>query len=308
MKNSDFFEKYLTYCRHQKKLDNKTLKAYRIDINQFYNNFTNQDEPISRSHIEEYLTFLGAKYKPSTLKRKYASIKAYFQYLEYSELIISNPFSKIKLKIQEAIYLPRLFSLTSLEAILNAAYISRDSIAATGFRWLEKIRDITVLELLFSTGMRVSELCNLKTSDIDLTIQQIKIMGKGSKERILCIANLDVLKILHDYAELRVEFFSTNDYFFINRYGKRLSEQSVRTIIQNSVKKAGLEQHITPHMFRHTFATSLLDEGVDCRYIQSILGHSSIKTTERYTHVSLQMQKKVLSLKHPRNGLLVDSK
>ncbi len=308
MLTSAFFKRYFTYCQHQKKLDAKTMKAYKIDLQQFAAYFKGINEAITRDQIEEYITLLGIKYKPATIKRKYAAIRAYFQFLEYSELVNFNPFSKIKIKIQEAFYLPRLFPLSALESILNIAYTDKVTERVTELRGFEKTRDVAVLELLFSTGMRVSELCGLKYADVDLANQQLKIMGKGSKERILCLANSDVIKILKEYVDLRVEFQTEEGYFFINRRYRRLSEQSVRTIIQNYVKRAGIEQHITPHMFRHTFATSLLDEGVDCRYIQQILGHSSIKTTERYTHVSLQMQKKVLSLKHPRNTLAVRSK
>lgn len=307
MISSHFLKKYFTYCQHQKKLDGKTLKAYRIDLQQFIDSFQCVNEPIARDHIEQYITLLGSKYKPATIKRKYAAIKAYFQFLEYSELITINPFSKIKIKVQETVYLPRLFPLSTLEAILNIAYMDKSSSIGGKLKAFEKTRDVAVLELLFSTGMRVSELCGLKYADVDLPSQQVRIMGKGSKERILCIANIDVVKILKEYEARRLELQAPMEYFFANRCCNRLSEQSVRTIIQKYVKRAGIDQHITPHMFRHTFATSLLDEGVDCRYIQQILGHSSIKTTERYTHVSLQMQKKVLSLKHPRNGLMVRS-
>lgn len=302
-----FLDKYFTYCQHQKKLDGKTLKAYRIDLQQFVDNFKGANGPITREHIEQYITLLGIKYKAATIKRKYAAIKAYFQFLEYSELITINPFSKIKIKVQETQYLPRLFSLSTLEAILNIAYIDKSSSTGGKLKVFEKTRNVAVLELLFSTGMRVSELCGLKFADVDLPGQLVRIMGKGSKERILCIANAEVLKILKEYEDHRLELQSSTEFFFANRCCNRLSEQSVRTIIQKYAKRAGIDQHITPHMFRHTFATSLLDEGVDCRYIQRILGHSSIKTTERYTHVSLQMQKKVLSLKHPRNGLMVRS-
>lgn len=128
-------------------------------------------------------------------------------------------------------------------------------------------------------------------------------MGKGARERVLYISNMKVQKILDEFIYKRRYIYKNTDFLFINRNGNRLSEQSVRRIIKMIAQKSGISQNITPHMFRHTLATSLLDNGVDCRCIQKILGHSSIKTTERYTHVSLEMQKNILFQKHPRNKL-----
>ena len=168
------------------------------------------------------------------------------------------------------------------------------------------IRDIAIIELLFATGMRISELCSLKPKDIDLQSSNILIYGKGAKERILQIGNPEVLSALISYRDTFEKDIAACGYFFVNRLKQRLSDQSVRFMIDHYARLAGIEQHITPHMFRHSFATLLLEQDVDIRYIQRMLGHSSISTTEIYTHVSNAKQKDILVHKHPRNLMEVD--
>lgn len=155
--------------------------------------------------------------------------------------------------------------------------------------------------------MRISELCSLKPQDIDLESSNVLIYGKGAKERILQIGNPAVIAALRLYQETFREEIMVCGYFFVNRLGHKLSDQSVRFMIDRYAKLAGIEQHITPHMFRHSFATLLLEQDVDIRYIQQMLGHSSISTTEIYTHVSNVKQKEILVKKHPRNWMVVGS-
>lgn len=168
------------------------------------------------------------------------------------------------------------------------------------------LRDIAVIELLFATGMRISELCSLKPEDIDLISGNIDIFGKGAKERKLQVSNSDVINALRIYYSKFSESIKNSGYFFTNRLNHRLSEQSVREMINKYSILANIKQHITPHMFRHSFATYLLEEDVDIRYIQHMLGHSSIQTTEIYTHVSMKKQKDILANRHPRNRLNVN--
>lgn len=149
-------------------------------------------------------------------------------------------------------------------------------------------------------------MCNLRVRNIDFTDNTILIYGKGSKERILQIGNPDVLAALILYKETFRNDIKTSGYFFVNRLQHRLSEQSVRYMINHYVHLAEIDQHITPHMFRHSFATLLLEQNVDIRYIQKILGHSSINTTEIYTHVSNVKQKDILFHNHPRNMMKVN--
>ena len=143
----------------------------------------------------------------------------------------------------------------------------------------------------------------MKASDVQTEAGEIKILGKGAKERRIQIANLSVLRALKEYKEACRAAIDSAGYFFVNRLGNRLSDQSVRTIISKYAALAGAEMHITPHMFRHSFATLLLEEDVDIRYIQHLLGHSSIVTTQIYTHVAGKKQRDILATKHPRNRM-----
>ena len=169
------------------------------------------------------------------------------------------------------------------------------------------VRDIAVIELLFATGMRISELCSLKPESIDLESGNILIYGKGAKERVIQIGNPEVISALLLYQEYFEEDIAACGYFFVNKRKNKLSDQSVRFMIKRYAEIAGITQHITPHMFRHSFATLLLEQDVDIRYIQQMLGHSSISTTEIYTHVSNKKQKDILVNKHPRNLIKVNA-
>lgn len=275
-------KKYLHYCRYQKRLDAKTLKAYRIDLTQFTDFFpsTNASEITSES-LESFIINLHKNYKPKTVKRKIASLKAFFHYLEYKEIIDRNPFNKIQIKFREPVILPKTIPLHTVESLLSAMYQQRAN-AKTDYQKRNSLRDIAVIELLFGTGMRISELCSLNASDVNLYDRTILIYGKGAKERRIQIGNDDVVQILDEYKDnFAVEIQNCN-HFFVNQSGKSLSDQSVRRMINKYTSLAAIELHITPHMFRHTFATSLLEADVDIRYIQEMLGHSSINITEIY--------------------------
>ena len=223
-----------------------------------------------------------------------------FHYFEYRDLIEKNPFNKLQIKFRESITLPKIIPLNYIEAILSTIYDSKVS-AKTKFQQRNALRDVAVIELLFATGMRISELCSLGINDINLDNGTILIFGKGSKERMLQIGNAEVINILKEYHADFLHECENCGYFFANQSGNPLSDQTVRRMINKYTELASINLHITPHMFRHTFATSLLDADVDIRYIQEMLGHSSINITEIYTHVATAKQKDILSTKHPRN-------
>lgn len=298
-------KKYLTYCELQKGLDPKTIKAYKIDLRQ-YDEFCQPSLSFfEKENICNYIESIHPLYKPKTIKRKIATLKAFFEYLSYEELIAGNPFDKINLKIREPLVLPKTIPEKTLVKILNAAY-NKLNYCASDYQIKCTLRDIAVLELLFATGLRVSELCNLKATDVNLTDNYVKTFGKGGKERIIQICIPDVIFALKKYKKPFEAAINCTGYFFINKLSNRLSEQSVRFMINKYVNTIKNPIHITPHMFRHTFATMLLESDVDIRYIQNILGHSSIRTTEIYTHVSATKQKQILQRKHPRKKLNVN--
>lgn len=298
---------YLVYCTDQKNLNEKTIKAYRIDLQQFTLFTQGTEEPATRGILSDYIAVLHNTYKPKSAKRKIASLKAFFTYLEYEEILLENPFSRMKIKYHEPFLLPRTISLQSLQNIFIAAYTAKDT-AGTFYQKKCCIRDIAVLELLFAAGLRVSELCSLRQDNVELEQGTIRIYGKGSKERIIQITNENVLQALYQYKKVFANVIKNSSFFFVNRVGTRLSEQSVRFMIRRYATSAHVTEHITPHMFRHTFATMLLEEDVDIRYIQRILGHSSIVTTQIYTHVTSTKQREILTMKHPRNRMNVTLK
>ncbi len=289
---------YLLDCEYQKGLDQKTLKAYRIDLTQFAAFLAQRGLPLDREGVTAYIAGLHQGYKPRSVRRKIASVKAFCGYLEYEGMLEENPFAKLRLKLDPPLILPRTIPLPDIESILATAYrIKKETPGNT------PLRDVAVLELLFATGIRVSELCSLHPSDVRLSEGEIKIYGKGAKERFVQIANPSVLQALQEYRTVFATPIEQSDAFFVNRLCHPLSDQSVRGIVRKYAKLAGIEQRITPHMFRHSFATLLLEEDVDIRYIQRLLGHSSIVTTQIYTHVAGKKQRNILATKHPRNQM-----
>ena len=294
------FEEYITFCQYQKRLDKKTLNAYKTDLKQVSQqlHFTSI-ENVTPDAIENYISYLHQNYKPKTAKRKIASLKAFFHYLEYKEIIDRNPFNKIHVKFREPVILPKTIPLRTVETFLATIYHQRN-FAKTPYQRRNAIRDIAVIELLFSTGMRISELCSLNVNDVNLLDGTILIYGKGAKERCMHIGNDKVLSVLTEYKQEYSTEIKNCKHFFANQSGRFLSDQTVRRMINKYSNLAAIELHITPHMFRHTFATCLLEADVDIRYIQEMLGHSSINITEIYTHVALSKKKDILTTKHPR--------
>ncbi|MEY8392222.1 recombinase XerC [Lachnospiraceae bacterium] len=293
-------ENYLEHCNTQKCLDEKTLKAYRIDLRQFAEHlFISDVTAITSSELETYIAGLHQKYKPKTAKRKVASVKALFHYLEYREIIERNPFYKMQIHFREPMILPKTIPLHIVEVFLSTIYTQRQN-AKTVYQKRNALRDAAVIELLFATGMRISELCSLKDKNVNLYDGIILIYGKGDKERRIQIGNNSVIHILEEYKNNFCTEIQTCQHFFANQSGNSLSDQAVRRMINKYASLASIDLHITPHMFRHTFATSLLEADVDIRFIQEMLGHSSINVTEIYTHVAVAKQKDILTTKHPR--------
>ena len=302
---SNYITEYIEYCEYRKRLDFKTLKAYKIDLKQFENFCTDLSDYFAKSVVDDFITNLHKQYKPKTVRRKIASLKAFFHHMEYRELLNENPFAKLDIRFREAKLLPKTIPFHSIQTFLSTLYEQKE-LAVSEYQLRCCIRDIAVIELLFATGMRISELCSLKPSDIDFESNNILIYGKGAKERIIQLGNQEVISALVLYQETFKKDIEVCGYFFVNRLQHKLSDQSVRFMINHYADLAGISQHITPHMFRHSFATLLLEQDVDIRYIQRMLGHSSISTTEIYTHVSNTKQKDILIHKHPRNLMEVN--
>lgn len=298
-------EDFRFHCKYEKNLNSKTLRAYNIDLTQFLMSFnTYKVQKIDKYNLKDYVEKLyDNNYKIKTIKRKLAVLKALFNYLEFDEIIEVNPFRKLRLALKEPKMLPKTLDLKEIQLILKYLYTHKQKHQfkdTCSYKLL--VRDIVTIEMLFATGVRVSELSNLKINEINIKTGMIKIFGKGSKERMIQICDHEVLSLLKEYVKL-FNLENKKGFFLLNRLDKRFSEQGIRLMVQKHQEQINASKHITPHMFRHSFATLLLEEGVDVRYIQNMLGHASISTTQIYTKVNTKHQRKILNTKHPRKHL-----
>ncbi len=291
-------KQYLYRCEFEKTLSADTLKAYRGDLTQF-SNFVGA-RAVDKTLLGEYIAFLNAHYAPRSAKRKLACVRAFYAALEENDPALESPFQKLRLHIKSPQELPRVIPEETVNSLLQTAYAR---CAQSGSRWA--LRDVLVLELLFGTGVRVSELCRLTpdTFHLDRGGLRLLIRGKGRKERALQLTTPELTALAQRYFQVFSREISRSGFILVNRRGKPLQPQSVRRIINDYIEGSRVPLHVTPHMFRHTFATSLLENGVDIRYIQSLLGHSSISTTEIYTHVATRQQSQLLAERHPRSRM-----
>jgi integrase/recombinase XerD len=299
---------FLFHCRVEKNLSIHTLKAYKLDLDQFTNYLSVNGkaveiEKVDKPMLREYLQQLVENNKIKTVKRKIATLKALFNYLEFEDRLPVNPFRKMRIKIKEPLHLPGVLTLNEVKTLFQTVYqVKQECSDRSAYTYKSIIRDIVVLELLFAAGIRVSELCNLKKLNVNIEQNYIQVNGKGSRERIIQLCSQEVTAVLEEYIELFHPVGSYFSYFFINRLGQRLSEQSVRFMIKKYARLSGIDKGVTPHMFRHTFATLLLEAEVDIRYIQQLLGHSTIATTQIYTHITRHKQREILTTRHPRGS------
>lgn len=301
-------ELYLARCTNERRLDDKTVKAYRCDILQFIDWITERRLNFNREAMRLHLVYLNGKFSASTVRRKLASLRAWTNWLKREHLIYATPFEDLEVNVRQPLLLPRTIALSDLRRILEPSGRAQKGRPRKG-AWQKSaiaLRDQTVLELLTATGIRVSELCSLDVESIDLSTQQLRVFGKGSKERIVVLGSKQTLAVLEVYMKSRKGPKTAwaqpqSEALFLSRTMQRLTTQAVRKIIRKRTQEAGVELHITPHMFRHTFATTLLEQGVSIRYIQQLLGHSSVKTTERYTHVSSSSLRAIMEEHNPRD-------
>lgn len=301
---------FLFHCEYEKRLNPKTLQAYTSDLNQMITAIKADSgvsliSQITPDVIRTYLKGLSP-YKAKTIKRKMASAKAFFNYLEQEFEDYHNPMRKVRVKIKVPLTLPNVLTLSEISQILSHLYAQRDTTDNERKRE-QLLRLIAIVELLFGAGLRVSELCALHISDIDLHEGLVKVYGKGSRERVIQICQPAIIRALEDYLSLSACHGTEGTRpLFLNLRGEPLDAQSVRARIKTLARDAGINKRVTPHTFRHTLATLLLEEGVDIKYIQTILGHSSLSTTQIYTHVTNTRQKIILRDFHPRRRLPLD--
>ena len=286
-KNIVNFEKYLNIERNY---SNYTIKNYLIDITEFItycNNFNKNYLNIKYTDIKSYLTHLyEKKYKSTTISRKISALRTFYAFLYDKNIVDKNVFEYITLPKKEK-RLPKYLSNDDIDEIFKIIDISTPL----------GIRNRLILELLYGSGLRVSELCNIKLSDIDFSNKSIRIIGKGKKERIVYYGEY-AEEVLKEY--MKTHERKNHNYLFVNSKGGQLTDRGVRYIIDNIMSKLSVKTHVTPHVLRHTFATDMLNNGCDIKVVQELLGHSSLKATEIYTHVKNENLKKLYYECFPR--------
>ncbi|MDE7469746.1 MAG: tyrosine-type recombinase/integrase [Desulfovibrionaceae bacterium] len=292
-----FIEEFIAYLQYQKQYSNNTISAYKIDITQYatwlQECYMLTIEQSERTHIEGYGVFLyQEEYKTTSIRRIFASLKQFFTYLVYIGKRKHNPTQGISIpKLHKK--LPRILNSTQAETILDITPSS-----------LLEYRDLALLELLYGSGLRISEALNLALYDIEMKQHKVYVYGKGKKERIVPLTPVSVLRLqewLHYREKLLTE--RSGNYVFLGAKGNVLSRREAQRIVQKYSKYADIPNKITPHIFRHSFATHLLENGADSKSVQELLGHSKLSTTQRYTQLSLQSITQEYHMYHPHSKL-----
>ena len=294
---------FITEIKNTKNLDYKTLKAYFSDLTNFIDFINNQESKIINSeNIINYIDSLKIikNLKDSSIKRKIISLKIFTQYLFDNNFLTTNPFQKLKFKYKHEHKLPKILTIEEVERLLNCI-TSSFSLLSSNFKIYEGTRDLAIIDLLISTGIRIGEICLIKLADINIKNKTLLIHGKGKKERLLFLSCEDTIKNLKKWLDIRSNH--QNNHLFLNRYGNPLTIHSIEDIFYKYRDLAKINPLATPHYLRHTFATNLLINGADIRSVQEILGHSNISTTEIYTEISLNHKQDVLNKFNFRNKI-----
>lgn len=294
----DHLADFLRYIIIERQYSEKTKEAYQDDVLDFFlflKETGNADYlNVNVQDIRIYLSFLhDQNYSRNTISRKLSSLRSFYQFLVKNDILNENPFSYIQMKRQQA-KLPRFFYEKEIDALFQQTQ---------GDDALDN-RNRALLEVLYGTGIRVTECTNIKIKDIDFDTSVVLIYGKGNKERYVPFGSfahdaiLDYMKNGRD--ELMTKGKTTHDFLFVNHRGEKLTDSGIQYILKKMIDKSSLTADIHPHMFRHTFATHLLNNGADLRTVQELLGHSSLSSTQIYTHVTTDTLQKSYRNFHPR--------
>jgi|SRR5690606_14677601 len=293
MEWNEALDEFKTYLKLEKKLSGNTMDAYLRDIRKIQNFTESNPLKIGKSEIEEFLyQYAKENFTARSQARLVSSLKSFFNYLQFEEWRTDNPAELLE-SPKLGMKLPDTLSEKEINNLISKIDLSLP----------EGHRNVAILETLYGCGLRVSELIDLKLSDLFFKENFIKVTGKGNKQRLVPISDYTI-KFINIYKnEIRIHLpvqKGFEDYLFLNRRGKKLTRVMIFTIIKQLTKKAGIHKKVSPHTFRHSFASHLLENGADLRSIQMMLGHESITTTEIYTHLNDTQIRKALEL-HPRN-------
>jgi len=284
----DYINKFLRYLEVERAASHDTVRAYKKDLEGFFNHVNTEPDKIDVIDVRGFIAEqIKAGYNKNTVTRRLASIRSFFKFLRREGYIKANP-ARLVSNIKLPKVLPRFLSVDDIFSLVEKP-------EGIGFI---PARDRSILELLYSSGLRVAELSGLNTDDVNIKGCLIKVRGKGRKERIIPVGSkaIDALK---SYMIERVLLKSKNKSLFLNRLGKQLTDRGIRRIVVKYAKEIQISGQIGPHTLRHTFATHLLQGGADLRIIQEILGHSSLSTTQKYTHLDVTHLMDIYDNAHP---------
>lgn len=289
-------DRFIEYLKYQRNYSDFTCNNYNKDLNE-YNSFILSNKinykNMDYNEAKEYVIYLNKKNDAkSTISRKLSSLRTFYKYLVLNNKVESNPFLLVSSPKKEK-RIPKFINYNNIEEILNVPNIKTK----------EGQRERVILEVLYASGVRVSELVNIKLKDIDFSNKNILILGKGSKERLVSFGDyaLEYINLyLKEGRNLLLDGVKS-DYLIVGKKSEKLTTRRVEQIIDDIIKRTSIKLNITPHMFRHTFATHLLDNGCDLLVVQELLGHASLSSTEIYTHVSNEHLREVYLKCHPRN-------
>ncbi len=295
-------DEFLTYLAAERGCSENTVSAYRVDLTQFrkylHGRFAEADDDIwqgiEKDHIISYIMYLKGdrEYAAATAARKIAAIRSFFHFLVAEGIIGDDPTATLdSLRVKK--HLPKPISVEDVDRLL--AETAKSSTP-------KGIRDHAILELLYATGMRVSELVSLRVDDVNLASASVRCWGKGAKERVIPMHSQAVASLREYLDKARADFLkdATEKTLFLNMRGQPLTRQGLWLIFKGYVQEAGLPPDVTPHTLRHSFATHMLDRNADLINVQKLLGHTSISTTQVYTHVSSERLREVYDESHPR--------
>ena len=311
MKLTDATAQFLSHCRYERNLSVHTVRAYGSDLREFaaYSDRNGRSDlaAISTEHIRGYLTWLleSGRLAATSVRRRAATLRAFFSWIEDQNLLDDSPLRRLRINIRIPKSLPRHLSRKMMTRLRGVFAKSAGLEPGQAYR-AQKVpplpsrmqrTDLTLLvavEVLIATGVRVSELTSLTLEALNLEDGTARVHGKGSREREVFLLDPDVRELLRQYIQRRHLWALNTSALLINSRGDRASPQFIRKHLHSGAQRAGLNQRATPHMLRHSCATFLLERGVDLRFVQSLLGHSSVATTERYTHVTKFSLKRAL--------------
>lgn len=292
----ELIDEYIKYLKYELNYSDNTTNSYYKDLIiylDYLSNYKLDYKSLTKEDVIDYLKYLDKLYKNKTIARMISSTRNFYNYLESNNIVEYNIFNRVKNpKVEKK--LPNYLNILEVEELLDH-FNSKDP---------KDIREELIFEIIYSTGIRVSELSNLKIKNIDFNNKQIRVMGKGSKERIVFYGDVlsNILDIyLKESRPTYVDINNINDYLLINNKGCKLSISSIEKYLDDLLKRLSITHRVTPHELRHTFATHMLDNGADLRTIQELLGHESLKTTQIYTHVSIDRIRNVYTKSHPNN-------